>query len=81
MSIIRSRDATVLTMQQGIQARVQKLRSDASSSRQKAEEARASQQANTTQNKVLETLTRLQHAGRISGFHVSSLCLGYLRRL
>ena len=50
--------------------RVKELRGKASASRQKAEEARASQVANTTQNKVLDTLTKLQNAGRISGFHV-----------
>ncbi|EKM61772.1 uncharacterized protein PHACADRAFT_135672 [Phanerochaete carnosa HHB-10118-sp] len=54
---------------QDIQARGQQLRSKASASRQKAEEAKASQAASTTQNKVLDTLTRLQQTGRISGFH------------
>ena len=50
--------------------RVKQLRGKASASRQKADEAKASQVANTTQNKVLDTLTKLQNAGRISGFHV-----------
>ncbi|KIP03912.1 hypothetical protein PHLGIDRAFT_31603 [Phlebiopsis gigantea 11061_1 CR5-6] len=54
---------------QDIQGRVQQLRSKASSSRQKADEAKASQAASTTQNKVLDTLTRLQQTGRITGFH------------
>jgi len=51
---------------------VQELRGKASSSRQKADEARASQAASTSQNKVLESLTKLRNAGRINGFHVSS---------
>lgn len=50
--------------------RVQELRAKASSSRQKADEAKASQAASTTQNKVLEGLTRLKNTGRIDGFHV-----------
>lgn len=53
-----------------MQARVQQLRAKASSSRQKADEAKASQAASTSQNKVLDSLTRLRNAGRISGFHV-----------
>ncbi|KAI0962099.1 hypothetical protein AcV7_001019 [Taiwanofungus camphoratus] len=52
-----------------MQALVQQLRAKASSSRQKADEAKASQAANTSQNKVLDSLTRLRNAGRISGFH------------
>ncbi|KAL6304841.1 RecF/RecN/SMC [Sparassis latifolia] len=54
---------------QDTRARVQELRSKASSSRQKAEEAKASQAATTSQNKVLDSLTRLKNAGRMSGFH------------
>lgn len=50
--------------------RVQELRGKASASRQKADEAKASQTASTTQNKVLDTLTKLQQNGRITGFHV-----------
>lgn len=53
-----------------MQSRLQDLRGKASASRQKVDEAKASQAANTTQNKVLDTLTRLRSAGRISGFHV-----------
>ncbi|KZT08792.1 RecF/RecN/SMC protein [Laetiporus sulphureus 93-53] len=52
-----------------MQARVQQLRSKASSARQKVDEAKASQAASTSQNKVLDSLTRLKNAGRISGFH------------
>ncbi|KAH9950960.1 RecF/RecN/SMC N terminal domain-containing protein [Amylocystis lapponica] len=52
-----------------MQAHIQELRAKASSSRQKAEEAKASQAASTSQNKVLDSLTRLRTAGRISGFH------------
>ncbi|KAF8586245.1 RecF/RecN/SMC protein [Ramaria rubella] len=54
---------------QDLQARVHDLRGNASSSRQKADEARASQVANTSQNNVLNSLTRLKNSGRISGFH------------
>jgi structural maintenance of chromosome 4 len=35
------------------------------------EEAKASQAASTSQNKVLDSLTRLRNSGRVSGFHVS----------
>ncbi|KAH8094744.1 RecF/RecN/SMC [Cristinia sonorae] len=54
---------------EALRLRVQELRSKASSSRQKAEEAKASQQASTSQNKVLDSLNRLKGSGRISGFH------------
>lgn len=53
-----------------LQTRVQDLRGKASNSRLKAEEAKASQVANTSQNNVLNSLTRLKNSGRISGFHV-----------
>ncbi|TFY64633.1 hypothetical protein EVG20_g5880 [Dentipellis fragilis] len=51
------------------QARVHDLRTQASSSRQRVDEARASQASNTSQNRVLDGLTRLKNAGRITGFH------------
>ncbi|KAG5643297.1 hypothetical protein DXG03_001224 [Asterophora parasitica] len=51
------------------EANVQQLRVKASSSRQKVEEAKASQASNRSQNSVLDSLTRLQATGRISGFH------------
>ncbi|KAG1859796.1 RecF/RecN/SMC [Suillus subluteus] len=51
------------------QAGVQELRSKASSLRQKSEEARASQAASTSQNRVLDSLTKLKQTGRIDGFH------------
>jgi len=44
----------------------------ASSLRQRADEARASQAASTSQNKVLDSLTKLKQTGRIDGFHVCS---------
>ena len=53
-----------------MEKRVQDLRAKASSSRQKVDEAKASQAASTSQNKVLDSLTRLSQTGRISGFHV-----------
>lgn len=52
-----------------MQGRVQELRSTAASSRQRVDDAKSSQAASTSQNKVLDTLTRLKNTGRISGFH------------
>ncbi|ETW86671.1 hypothetical protein HETIRDRAFT_58645 [Heterobasidion irregulare TC 32-1] len=52
-----------------MQARVQELRSKASASRQRVDEARSNQAANTSQNRVLDGLTRLRTSGRITGFH------------
>ncbi|KAF8899368.1 hypothetical protein BD779DRAFT_1607830 [Infundibulicybe gibba] len=51
------------------QANVQEWKTKASSSRHKVEEAKASQADNRSQNRVLDSLTRLKNAGRISGFH------------
>ncbi|KAI5998259.1 RecF/RecN/SMC [Pisolithus albus] len=51
------------------QARVQELRSKANSLRQRTDDAKASQAANTSQNRVLDHLTRLKQTGRIEGFH------------
>ncbi|KAG1744333.1 hypothetical protein EDD22DRAFT_1005720 [Suillus occidentalis] len=53
-----------------VQAGVQELRSKAVTLRQKAEEARASQAASTSQNRVLDSLKKLKQTGRIDGFHV-----------
>ncbi|KAH9032776.1 hypothetical protein EDB85DRAFT_2145344 [Lactarius pseudohatsudake] len=49
--------------------RVNQHRAQASSTRQCAEEAKASQAASASQNKVLDGLTRLRKSGRVSGFH------------
>ncbi|KAF8274355.1 RecF/RecN/SMC [Lactarius quietus] len=54
---------------QDLNTRVNQLRAQASSTRQRIEEAKASQAANTSQNKVLDSLTRLRNSGRVSGFH------------
>ncbi|KAF8844243.1 RecF/RecN/SMC protein [Paxillus ammoniavirescens] len=54
---------------QDAQAGVQELRAKASSLRQRTDEAKASQAASTSQNKVLDHLTRLKQTGRIDGFH------------
>ncbi|EJC98646.1 uncharacterized protein FOMMEDRAFT_95979, partial [Fomitiporia mediterranea MF3/22] len=54
---------------QDLQKSVEELRSKASSARQKVDEAKASQAANTSQNRVLDGLMRLRNSGRISGFH------------
>ncbi|KZT73247.1 hypothetical protein DAEQUDRAFT_703578 [Daedalea quercina L-15889] len=52
-----------------MQARVQQLRNKASSTRQRVDEAKASQAAEGSRNRVLDSLTRLRQTGRISGFH------------
>ncbi|KAI0297565.1 RecF/RecN/SMC protein, partial [Multifurca ochricompacta] len=54
---------------QDLATKVNQLRSQASSTRQRVEEAKASQAASTSQNKVLDSLTRLKNSGRVSGFH------------
>ncbi|KAH9070762.1 RecF/RecN/SMC N terminal domain-containing protein [Lactarius deliciosus] len=54
---------------QDLTIRVNQLRAQASSTRQRVEEAKASQAASTSQNKVLDSLTRLRNSGRVSGFH------------
>ncbi|KAH9953375.1 hypothetical protein BC827DRAFT_1248888 [Russula dissimulans] len=54
---------------QGLTARVGQLRAQASSMRQRVDEAKASQAVTTSQNKVLDSLTRLRNSGRVSGFH------------
>lgn len=59
---------------QSLQQKSDAIRAKASGARQKVEEAKASQQASTSQNAVLDGLTRLKAAGRIHGFHVR-VCL------
>ena len=49
---------------------MQNLRAKATASRQKAEEAKSSQEQSRSNNRVLDGLNRLKHAGRVSGFHV-----------
>lgn len=51
------------------QNRVQECRQKATSTRQRIDEAKASQADSRSQNRVLDSLTRLQMAGRIQGFH------------
>lgn len=48
-----------------------KLRSKATSARQKSDEAKASQAASRSQGNVLSSLTKLKGQGRLDGFHVS----------
>ena len=60
----------LLTRSQKAQERVQECRQKASSSRQKVDEAKASQADSRSQNRVLDSLTRLQNSGRIQGFYV-----------
>ncbi|KAG6830095.1 hypothetical protein H0H92_002268 [Tricholoma furcatifolium] len=49
--------------------KVDEFRKKANSSRQKVDEAKASQADNRSRNSVLESLKRLQDAGRVTGFH------------
>lgn len=56
---------------QDAQESLKELRSKAASARQKADEARASQAASSTQNRVLDGLNKLKKSGRLEGFHVS----------
>ncbi|KAJ7703280.1 RecF/RecN/SMC [Mycena rosella] len=51
------------------QREVQECKAKASSSRQKVAEAKNSLAENTSQNKVVDGLTRYKNAGRITGFH------------
>ncbi|KAJ7096401.1 RecF/RecN/SMC [Mycena epipterygia] len=54
---------------QDVQREIQECKTKASSSRQKVAEARNSMAENTSQNKVVDGLTRYKNTGRISGFH------------
>ncbi|KAH9020152.1 SMCs flexible hinge [Lactarius hengduanensis] len=49
--------------------RINQHRAQASSTRQRAEEATASQVASTSNNEVLDSLAHLRDSGRVSGFH------------
>ena len=49
---------------------MQDWRAKSTTSRQKAEEARSSQEQSRSNNRVLDGLTRLKTQGRITGFHV-----------
>ncbi|KAF8640540.1 hypothetical protein AX17_000202 [Amanita inopinata Kibby_2008] len=51
------------------QGQVQECRQKASSMRQRVDEAKVSQADSRSQNRVLDSLTRLRNAGRIQGFH------------
>lgn len=51
-------------------AKVDQLRAKVSSSRSKADEAKASLAADKSENAVLSSLTKLKTQGRIKGFHV-----------
>ncbi|KAF8633608.1 hypothetical protein AX15_001396 [Amanita polypyramis BW_CC] len=51
------------------QERVQECHQKASFTRQRVDEAKASQADSKSQNRVLDSLTRLQNSGRIQGFH------------
>ncbi|KLO17202.1 hypothetical protein SCHPADRAFT_937236 [Schizopora paradoxa] len=52
-----------------LRTKLETLRWKVQSSKQRVDEAKLSQAASTSQNKVLDGLTRLQSTGRISGFH------------
>ncbi|KAJ7497217.1 RecF/RecN/SMC [Mycena latifolia] len=61
--------ASVEKKLQDAQRELQECKTKASSSRQKVAEAKNSLAENTSQNKVLDGLTRYKNAGRIAGFH------------
>ncbi|CUA72888.1 Structural maintenance of chromosomes protein 4 [Rhizoctonia solani] len=50
-------------------ARVDKLKASAASSRSKRDEATASNAQNTSRNAVLDSLMKLKESGRVQGFH------------
>ncbi|PIL31300.1 hypothetical protein GSI_05998 [Ganoderma sinense ZZ0214-1] len=54
---------------QAANSHIQGLRAKASASRAKADEARSSQERSHSNNRVLDSLTRLRSQGRIGGFH------------
>ncbi|KAH9024836.1 hypothetical protein EDB84DRAFT_1244618, partial [Lactarius hengduanensis] len=54
---------------QDLTMRINQHRAQASSTRQRAEEATASQVASTSNNEVLDSLAHLRDSGRVSGFH------------
>ncbi|KAF9487486.1 RecF/RecN/SMC protein [Pleurotus eryngii] len=54
---------------QDLQGKVDELRKKSSSARSKVDEAKASQAASTSQNRVVDGLSRLASQGRIQGFH------------
>ena len=54
----------------GVASHRQRFKGETWSSAPKADEAKSSQAAATSQNKVLDSLLRLRTAGRIKGFHV-----------
>ncbi|KAH9032484.1 SMCs flexible hinge [Lactarius pseudohatsudake] len=56
--------------------RVGQRRAQASSTRQRAEEAKASQAASASANEVSDSLTRLRDSGRVSGLHGPLRSLG-----
>ncbi len=54
-------------------AKAEQLKSKVSSSRSKADEAKASLAADKSENAVLSNLNKLKAQGRIKGFHVGDL--------
>ncbi|KAJ7901750.1 RecF/RecN/SMC [Mycena olivaceomarginata] len=68
----KSQQAAIANVEQQLkdaQSELQECRTRASSSRQKVAEAKNSLAENTSQNKVVDGLTRFKNAGRITGFH------------
>lgn len=55
-----------------MQAEDNRLRTTATTARQKSDEAKASQAASKSQSSVLTSLTKLKDQGRLPGFHVSA---------
>lgn len=61
---------------QELQGKVKEWRGKATASRQKVDEAKASQSENRSQGRVLDTLLKLKDQGRIEGFHVCPIAVG-----
>lgn len=73
--VLISRLSNADTTFQSMSARSEQLRARVSTTRQKADDAKASLAADKTENAVLSSLNKLKAQGRIKGLHVSLLYL------
>lgn len=64
-------------VRQEAQGRVNEWKGKAATSRNKVDEAKASQSENRTRNNVLDRLTRQSQSGEIAGFHVRQILFNY----
>jgi len=65
----------MLIVRQEAQGRVNEWKGKAATSRNKVDEAKASQSENRTNNRVLDSLTRQSQSGKVAGFHVRKIGL------